>query len=115
MSHKKEMILKLAKEIKQKYPEYQVYISNSKSPLLCWGFYTDGNRVVSFELDFFKYTFLGNYHSKNGTGNGWRMEHGLSYEEMLECDPPNWATGGQAMTMKKPSEYMRNQKYIEVN
>ena len=73
-----------------------------------YGFYTDkeGARVVSFSLDFGSPKFAGNHVSKEprSHGQGWVMESGVSFADMLAADTPQWAGGG-ACRPKTLAEY----------
>lgn len=71
-----------------------------------YGFYTDGERIVSFQFDFSSIVFSGNYKSKK-SGTGWRLGDGLSYSQMIKTYPPNWITCHDEIKMASIKDYLK--------
>jgi hypothetical protein len=104
-SIKKTAILNLAKRIKSF--GLRVYLAKSGT----YGFFTDGQRVISFQTDYFSIVYSGNYKSK-ASGSGWRIEtetgENISGQEarlFLRLNAPSWTgyTDGRYTT---PSEHL---------
>jgi hypothetical protein len=106
---KKELIATIAQKLKSY--GYTVYISKSGE----YGFYTDGNKVVSFGGYWnFSVDFSGNYNSRN-CGTGWQLEGGKELtdidehtaEAFIKATAPRWATKGEVVTYTTPELHLR--------
>ena len=75
------------------------------------GFYTNGERVVSFQIDYSSITLSGNYEPHHGGGSGWRIgnQHENPFdliEAAIKANAPSWAT-------KKPDlKYRNKEQYL---
>ena len=88
---------------------YEVYISKSNE----YGFYTNGERVVSFGGTWnWSLDFSGNYLSQT-RGSGWQIakEQGVPTKEMadrwIKENPPRWATKGEKVRITTPDQYLK--------
>lgn len=85
-----------------------------------YGFFTDGARVVSFQVDHFDTRYTGNYRTSNpkNTGTGWELGSGNGYADMLNQSPPRWAHHGASWRYTTPAEHLAaygpSSKYQEV-
>lgn len=109
MNPKKDLIAAIAAQLKSY--GYRVYLSSDKT----YGFYTDGNRVVSFGGQWrFSVSFSGNYRSTR-SGTGWVMEDGKELtsvnqeqaERFIKAHAPRWATGGEVVTYTTPEQHLK--------
>jgi hypothetical protein len=110
---KKQLIAELAAAL-HSYG-YQVYIAGSGD----YGFYTDGNRVVSFGGHWnFSVDFSGNYRaltSEGGRriGTGWgiaKEQTGVTEEQArayITAGAPSWAVGGEKFAYTTPAEHLK--------
>ena len=90
-----------------------------------YGFYTDesGKRIVCFQCSLGTLSFSGNYHSTR-SGQGWRIADSIvtptkdDAQRWLEANPPQWAIGNDAVTMKTMDDhlkqYQQSSQYKEV-
>jgi hypothetical protein len=101
-------IQELAQDIKSQ--GFIVYIANTGN----YGFFTDteGKHVVSFGFrGHFELKFSGNYQAlKSGdaehVGTGWGLPEGLTFNEMINSTPPQWATKGLCVRKITLSEHL---------
>lgn len=97
---------------------YHVYLSSGKD----YGFFTDqtGDRVCSFQVDFYSVKFSGNYATDNmrSTGTGWRIApdllvndlvtHNAEYFwKMLTATAPHWAVGNAKVKYSTLRDHLR--------
>jgi hypothetical protein len=94
---------------------YQVYIAASRD----YGFYTDGERVVSFGGTWaFSVDFSGNYRplthdAGRRIGTGWgiaKEQTGVTEEQArayITANAPRWAVGGEKFAYTTPAEHLR--------
>lgn len=87
---------------------YKVYLSKSGD----YGFYTDGNRVVSFGGHWnFSVDFSGNYLSQK-SGTGWQIakERSVISEDeankWIKCNAPLWATS-ESVRYTTPEQHLK--------
>lgn len=109
MSHKTELILKIANAL-DGYG-YDVYLAKSGE----YGFYTNGQRVISFGGFWnFSVDFSGNYKTNRPAqcGTGWSIakEMGVPSEEeakrFIEAGAPRWAVGDASWRFTTPEEHL---------
>jgi hypothetical protein len=87
---------------------FTVYISKTND----YGFYTDGERVVSFGGQWnFCLDYSGNYKSNySGTGWGIAKEKGVLTEEeanaYIKAHAPNWAVGSDKYSYTTPEQHL---------
>lgn len=90
---------------------YQVYLSKSGE----YGFYTDGQRVVSFEFCLGVSKISGNYISKapRYSGTGWIIADAVGditpeqAAEFLATPAPRYATQGHEFRYTTPDEHVK--------
>ena len=87
---------------------YVVYLSGSGE----YGFYTDGNRCVSFGgMWGFSLDITGNYRS-NRCGTGWSIEKEIcdfdkdDAKKWINQNPPFWATNGEQVKLTTPEQHL---------
>ena len=97
--YKERITLNFAQECKQN--GFAVYIAERGT----YGFYTNGERVVSFSLDLVL-SLSGNYEPSQKSGTGWRMEDGIGIKEAMEANAPKW-------TKNKNPIYTTPEKYLK--
>lgn len=106
---KKQLIEHIASQLKSY--GYTVYISKDES----YGFYTDGQRVVSFGGQWnFSVDFSGNYRSQK-CGTGWQMDGGkelcdidaCTAERFIKANAPRWAAHGETVTYTTPEQHLK--------
>ena len=110
------MILEVSEEIKKQ--GFQVFVANSGE----YGFYTDGKKVISFQIEFGSIAFSGNYKTDNprSTGNGWRICDSIpaSLTDTLNSMPPQWAVGNSRWTFTTLKQhldtYQKSSRYTEI-
>lgn len=86
---------------------FRVFLSKKGN----YGFFTDCKRVISFDLDFFTVQFSGNYTPPSKEcGTGWRLEEGLTYQQMLNSYPPPWIKTHEVKNFRlsSPKDYLKN-------
>lgn len=118
--HKKELINELAQALKSY--GYTVYIAKRGD----YGFYTDGQRVVSFGATLnYSLDYAGNYRTdtSNTTGTGWCIARDLSVideetaKQFIKAVAPSWATRGAKVHYTTPEQYLKtygqSSAYIE--
>lgn len=105
-NYKKELIAEVCKALVSY--GYDVYVSKSKE----YGFYTDGNRVVSFGGYWnFCVDFSGNYFPSKYSGTGWQIaaEQGVPTKEEAEryikANAPLWANKNPTYTT--PEQHLK--------
>lgn len=90
---------------------YDVYVSGSGE----YGFYTDGQRVISFGGSWaFCVNFSGNYKSDapGQTGTGWQIvkDQGIptkeEAEDYIRANAPSWAVGSARFTYETPEQHL---------
>lgn len=72
-----------------------------------YGFYTDGERVVSFAVDL-SLTLSGNYQPSLKSGTGWRISDDAGFEQIksaIKANAPQWAN--KAAIYTKPEAYLK--------
>jgi hypothetical protein len=72
-----------------------------------YGFYTNGEKVVSFQLDLFL-SLSGNYKASRESGTGWRITDNAGFEHIepaINASAPHWAN--------KSPIYTTPEKYLE--
>lgn len=111
-----------AKEVAEKAIAlgFRAFISGSGT----YGFYTDGERVVSFQSDLGGVSLSGNYKTDapKYTGNGWRI-YGPGYDfdltAAIKCNPPEWAVKHHKWKLTTLEQHLENyqasSKYEEVS
>lgn len=98
---------------------YTVYIAKSGE----YGFYTDGNRCISFGgMWNLSLNISGNYKS-NKCGTGWQIEKEIcdfdksDAEKWINENPPQWATRGEQVKLTTPEQHLatygKSSGYIE--
>lgn len=73
------------------------------------GFYTNGERVVSFQYDLLSISVGGNYLPGAGCGSGWRITDSAAEERIgdyIKMGAPHWATKGSAVTLTTKAQYL---------
>lgn len=95
--YQKRIAMEFARDCKQK--GFDAYLAARGT----YGFITDGKRVVSFQMDL-GLSLSGNYKPSRNSGNGWRMEDGISIEEAMTTDAPRWANVNPVYTT--PADYL---------
>ncbi len=95
----KETLL-FAEECKKR--GYEAFIAERGT----YGFYTDGNRVVSFSCDG-GFKLSGNYHASRECGTGWRITDNASFGDIDAALKDNglWANKNPIYTTKE--EYLK--------
>lgn len=103
---KKELIKRITEQLVSY--GYQVYVSKNGEH----GFYTDGNRVVSFGGHWnFSVDFSGNYRSRH-CGTGWQIAKEMtsidahSAEMFIKANAPKWATRGENVEYTTPEQHL---------
>lgn len=118
---KKELIQHIAQKLHGF--GFDVYISKDGT----YGFYTNGQRVISFGGSYnFFVDFSGNYKSRGNSGTGWMIEKEKSditedqAKRYIEANAPRWANADPIYTT--PEEHLRTygkssgyQKFERVN
>lgn len=104
---KKQLISNIAQKLKSF--GYTVYLSKDG----CYGFYTDGKRVVCFGGQWnFSVDFSGNYRSSR-SGTGWQIQTEMSdidaetAERFAKMEAPNWAIRGDSISYTTPEQHLK--------
>lgn len=107
---KKQLIAEIAQQLKSF--GYIVYLSEDGHH----GFYTDGQRVVSFGGSWeFYVDFSGNYNAGANArtcGTGWGIAKECTSitaeeaEKYVKANAPRWATNGLAVTYTTPEQHL---------
>ena len=85
-----------------------------------YGFFTNGARVVSFEVNHFQTKYSGNYITSDPkkTGTGWELSSGNGYAAMIAQNAPRWAVGSATWRHTTEAEHLAtygaSSKYQEV-
>lgn len=89
--------------------DYDVYVAERGT----YGFYTNGERVVSFGTDFGMVTISGNYEPTSAAGTGWRIgEVGLS--DVTEENLARWIRANAPGWTRNPNPvYTTLDKHLE--
>lgn len=75
-----------------------------------YGFYTDGKRCVSFQLNFGVVSFSGNYFS-HYSGTGWALgdsmvDHDKAWR-YVQASAPHWAVQGETVSYPTPEQHLQ--------
>jgi hypothetical protein len=97
--YKERITLDFAHECKKN--GFDVYIAERGT----YGFYTNGERVVSFSLDLVL-SLSGNYEPSRESGTGWRMADGIGIKDAMAANAPKW-------TKNKNPIYTTPKKYLK--
>lgn len=109
MNYKRELIADIAAQLKSY--GYTVYLSKDRE----YGFYTDGQRVVSFGGPWrLCVSYTGCYNSKH-CGTGWQLDGGKDIgtidaetaKRFITAHAPSWATNGEAVTYTTPEQHLK--------
>jgi hypothetical protein len=107
---KRELINHIAQQLKSY--GYPVYISKDGT----YGFYTDGERVVSFGGQWaFSVDFSGNYSTTapRSCGTGWQIAKELhdinqyTAESFIKANAPRWAVGDAKVQYTTPEQHLK--------
>ena len=118
METKKQLVARIAEKLHSF--GYRVFIAHTGE----YGFFTDGNRVVSFGGTWnWSVDFSGNYRSKS-CGSGWQIEKelcGITQEQadsFIRKNPPHWETNGEQVKLTTLDQhlcmYQSSSKYTEM-
>jgi len=86
LQYKKDETRKLAESMVK--DGFKAYIAEGGT----YGYFTDGNKVVSFQYDLCGFSFSGNYVSEWGRscGSGWQLEDSDIFGGLISQTPPYW-------------------------
>lgn len=107
MGYKKDLILKLSQQLKEK--GFRVFIAKSSEH----GFYTDnkGSKVISISCDLGIINASANYKTSKPkeTGSGYRITDDFNAEKadsVFSAYPPNWALCGATFKYTTLDEHL---------
>ena len=98
----KENCIELANKIKSF--GYDVYIAEKGT----YGFFTNGERLVSFQIDYFWFNFSSNHKSK-GFGSGARLTND---EDCIQYKIEDWCTNEFLNKLLNSQQYRGNGGYF---